>query len=321
MDLTYQYPPDLFEELVATIPLLNRSKQAVVDFFRGAGVASDLLSDLANRVITDRNNINKFEISRTVLARLNDKGESTLRERREVLKRVIEFKDFSVCWDKDRLNAKGRIAEIRELVHEKDAFTRMSLERERERSQRLERQRAEDSKRRRRTEERESLKKELFALFGMTDVRKRGEKFEEVLNNLFAHFGVLIRESFAIRSEESGKIFEQIDGAIEIDRRLFLVEVKWYKDPIDVNHVSRHLVRVFSRSEAHAIMISASEFTESAIAICKDGLRDKVVSLVLLEEIVRWLDSEGDLTDLLRQKIQLAILDRMPFSRVSPATA
>src|SRR5439155_9400885 len=105
-------------------------------FFRGAGVGDEFTRDLADRVRSDKQIINKYEIVRTVLARLNEKGEATLRERREVIKRVVEFEDFSTCWPDDQLKAKGLVAEIRRLVGVKDAFTRMQIERDRERAAR-----------------------------------------------------------------------------------------------------------------------------------------------------------------------------------------
>ena len=88
MDITFHYPPELFELLVEAIPRLFRSKRAVLLFFEGAGVSFNLLDDLWQKVETDRTNIHKYEIVRTVLTRLNEQGEATLRERREVLKRV-----------------------------------------------------------------------------------------------------------------------------------------------------------------------------------------------------------------------------------------
>ena len=49
-DITFHYPPELFNLLVDAIPALNKSKKDVVLFFRGAGVPEDLLKDLAQRV-------------------------------------------------------------------------------------------------------------------------------------------------------------------------------------------------------------------------------------------------------------------------------
>src|SRR5216684_1549155 len=129
-EIIHHYPPELLKLLVDAIPLLCPSKRDVLVFFKGAGVASAATADFAQRVATDKDSVNKYEIVREVLVRLNDKGEATLRERREVLKRVVEFEDFSTCWPNDQLKAKGLVAEIRRVVGVKDAFTRMSLERE-----------------------------------------------------------------------------------------------------------------------------------------------------------------------------------------------
>jgi restriction system protein len=75
-------------------------------------------------------------MTRQVLCRLNDAGESALATRREVLKRASEFEDFSSCWDNDRLKAQGLVTQIQKLVNVKDSFTRMNIERERKRKQR-----------------------------------------------------------------------------------------------------------------------------------------------------------------------------------------
>jgi len=98
MDITFHYPPELFELLIDTIPLLCRSKKGVLHFLQGAGVDLQLLDDLWQQVERDKDSIHKHEIVRTTLTRLNMQGEVTLRERREILKRVVEFEDFSSCW-------------------------------------------------------------------------------------------------------------------------------------------------------------------------------------------------------------------------------
>ena len=132
MDIIYHYPPELFNLLVDTIPLLCRSKKDTVLFFKGAGVGSNLTSDVEHHVLYDKDNINKYEIVRTILSKINEKGETTLRERREILKRVTEFESFSNCWPNDQLKAKGLVSEIRRVINVKDSFTRMRQEREKE---------------------------------------------------------------------------------------------------------------------------------------------------------------------------------------------
>src|SRR5438552_3821410 len=116
--------------LIDTIPCLCRSKKDVLLFFRGAGVGAALTDDLQKQVLTSPGSVRKHEIARTVLTRLNARGEASLRERREILKRITEFEDFSTCWPEDQLKAKGFLAEVRRVVNVKDSFTRMSQERE-----------------------------------------------------------------------------------------------------------------------------------------------------------------------------------------------
>src|SRR5687767_6249381 len=117
MDITFHFPPELMNLLVDTIPLLCRSKADTLLFLRGAGVAEPMLADLKVKVQQDRNQITKYEITRTVLTRLNERGESALGERREVLRRVVDFADFSSCWDSDRLKAQGLVASVRQIVN------------------------------------------------------------------------------------------------------------------------------------------------------------------------------------------------------------
>ena len=50
MNDVYHYPPDLFDLVVQTIPLLNKSKKSVLTFFNGAGVNTSLYNDLAIKV-------------------------------------------------------------------------------------------------------------------------------------------------------------------------------------------------------------------------------------------------------------------------------
>lgn len=139
----FHYPPDVFDLLVNTIPLLSKSKKGVVLFLRGAGIADEDLSEVSQIVNTRPDEINKFEIVRRVLTKLNARGDSGLKPRREIIKRVTEFASFESCWPEDQYKAKGLVANVREAVDAKDSFTRMKHEREAARDRELSRLRAE----------------------------------------------------------------------------------------------------------------------------------------------------------------------------------
>jgi restriction system protein len=317
MDLAYHYPPELYQLLVDTVPRLCRSKQDVLTFFRGAGIADSALAALRARLAREPKNLSKFEITRTVLSHINERGEAGLRERREVLKRVVEFEDFSTCWPEDQLKAKGLIAEIRRVINVKDSFARMNQERDREAQVRrdalLAKQRTADEQRR----ARDDAKRELFAAFAESNPQLRGNKLERALNHICQAHGISIREAFRLTDEKSGTTLEQIDGVIEVDGHLYLVEVKWLSGSVDVLDVSRHLVRVYHRAEMRGLFVSSTEFTGPALEVCREALQQTVVALCLVSELVTWLEGDGDLTVLLRKKIVAAQTDKNPFHRVA----
>lgn len=315
-EIIHHYPPELLKLLVDTIPLLCPSKRDVLVFFKGAGVASTITADLAQKVATDKDSVNKYEIVREVLVRLNDKGEATLRERREVLKRVVEFEDFSTCWANDQLKAKGLVAEIRRVVDVKDSFGRMRQEQEAERKQRIDPEQQRRAALKERKTKLEQVKKDLYALFSMTDPQKRGKQLEGLLNRLFATGGILVREAFTRVAPTGEGVVEQIDGVIEMDGEIYLVEMKWWDKPLGTGEVSQHLVRVFSRHCARGLLISYSGFTDPAIAICRESLSRMVVALCGLQEVVQLLEREDDLVEFLKKKVRAAVIDKNPHHRI-----
>lgn len=312
-DISFHYPPELFQLLVDAIPRLCRSKKDVLLFFRGAGVQPEIQKDLELRVRTDKDSVKKFEMVRTVLTRLNEKGELTLRERREILKRVVEFEDFSRCWPKDELEAKGLVSEIARVINVKDSFTRMRIEKDKlqqkHSSEYLERIKVQQDK----DSALEGIRKGLVDLFHMDNAQKRGKVLEGILNQYFAIEGILVREDFCRTGESGAGVVEQIDGVIELDGKLYLVEMKWLSVKVGKEDISPHLVRVYSRGDVGGIFISASEYTKGAIDACKDALAQKTIALCQLQEITLLLERKGSLKSFLLKKIQAAVLDKEPF--------
>jgi len=264
-------------------------------------------------VITNRDSISKYEITRTVLERLNEAGDKTLRTRRDIIKRVVEFEDFSCCWESDILKAKGAVSEVQKILNAKDSFTRMKLERDNERLERQQEQKKKLEMIQKKANEFSSVKKEFFELFQESNPQIRGKKLERVLNNLFKINNIIIREAFTVSGENKEGIIEQIDGAIELDGQVYLVEMKWLKDPVDIAEVSQHLVRIYHRSYARGIFISASGYTKAAIVTCREALQKTVIVLSKLEELVQLIEQEKDLKEFLKAKVNISITDKNPL--------
>jgi restriction system protein len=313
-DITFQYPPELFNLLVDTIPLLSRSKKDVVLFFRGAGVPEPMLADFMDRLKTDAANVNKYEIARTTLQRLNERGEAGLAHRREVLRRVVEFASFDSCWPSDQLKAKGLVASIRDVVNQKDSFTRMNQAREEERAARLAELERANKQKQEQAAKIEAAKNEFYGLFvSSLTPQQRGKKLEAALNNVFRAYGILVKEAFHLVGEPGEGIVEQIDGVIELKGVLHFVEMKWYKDPVGKAEISEHLVRLISRAEARGLIISASDYTDPAIHTCREFLQHKIVALCHLQELVILLEKQADISAFLGQKIEAAQIHKNPY--------
>jgi len=315
MEISFHYPPELLQLLIDTLPKLCKSKSDLLLFFRGAGVSHSDLTPYQELLKTNKAAFNKYHVASELLTKVNEQGERSLRTRRELLKRVVEFDDFSICWENDRAAARGLVAQIRELINVKDSFTRMRNERDEEKRQRVEQQQAAVTERIAQKSRRDRVKNDLYRLFGEADAHKRGRSLEGVLNELFACQDILVRQSFSIRGSCSEGVIEQIDGLIELAGHSYLVEMKWWNGPLGIGDVAPHLVRVFGRGgQARGLFLSYTPFTAPAVAECRNALAGgAVIVLATLQEIVDLLERDGDLQLWLKRKVDAAIIDKNPL--------
>jgi len=313
MEYHFHYPPDLINLLLEAIPILSKSKKTLILFFKGSGVPVDMLADIEEIVISNPDSIKKHEIVRIVLDRINEAGDRTLTTRREILKRVTEFEDFSCCWTQDQYKAMALVAQIRKMINVKDSFTRMQQERENEiQKKQVEYQQLVHGELQRK-QLIQTIRTDLCSLFSEPNPQIRGKRLEVILNKLFDVYGILIQESFTLVGDNNEGIVEQIDGVVEVDNFLYLVEMKWWKEPIGVPELSQHLVRLFNRQDIRGIFISASGFTSASIQESKNFLSQKILVLIELKEIVLLLEQNGDLLTLIRNKIRQALIYKNPF--------
>lgn len=314
---SFHYSPEIIQLLIKTIPLLCRSKKDVILFFQGAGVE---FADLAEVTVIVRNNpssINKFEIARNLITKINIHGDSGLKVRREIIKRVVEFESFENCWENDQYKAKGLVTSIREAVNKKDAFTRMKQERDAERSERVAQQQTERSLAAERRKKLEAINQRLSALFMMDDKpQERGKLLEGVLNDLFRAYGILVREDFRRKAPDTAVVVEQIDGVIELDGTIHLVEMKWLNTSIGIGEFAPHLSRLFMRANANGIFIATNGYTSSVLSECRTALSHKTLFLCSLHEIILLLQRQDDLITFLKRKSQAAIIDKNPFLEI-----
>lgn len=318
-DDRFHYPPELLSQLVDTIPLLCKSKKDLLLFFRGAGMTPSMMAEVEEIVDADRSALHKFEIARRLLTRLNELGDRALGIRRELLRRVVEFEDFTRCWDSDVMKAKGLVAEIQRTVNVKDSFTRMSQARDQEaeaaKTMRDRDRQAEISLAKARRARIADAKDKLFVLFGETDPHKRGKALEGALNNVFAAYEIPTEEDFR-RVSEDGATLEQIDGVIDVDNDTFLVEMKWWSAKMGPAEVSPHINRILLRPRVLGLFISNTGYTQAALEMCTEFLQHGMLILCTLREIVNLLERQGDLVAFIKAKVRSAKLHKRPFHEI-----
>lgn len=212
--------------------------------------------------------------------------------------------------------AKGLVADVRSLVEKHDFFRRLQQAKEVEAAKHREVVRAEAKRIQRQRAERHAVLKEIQSLATTNNPQSRGKQFEKVMNRLFEVSGILVREAFELIENPGQGISEQVDGAIELDGHIYVVEMKWQRNPVDVDDVSRHIGRVLTRTECRGLFISASGYTKSAVSECKQAMKYAPIVLCKLEEIVRLLEAEDSVSEFLKSKAQKLIIEKQPLAEV-----
>ncbi len=142
----------------------------------------------------------------------------------------------------------------------------------------------------------------------------RGLATERSTRDLFRRAGLLVEDGINVRMPRSG-IVEQIDGVVELDGHRYLLEVRDHHAPLSAEELAWPLLKARSRAGVGLIVVSAGGYTQPAIERCRGALRELVVVLVHLDELVALQDPKGELPDLLRTKVRAAELHRDPYWR------
>ncbi len=101
--------------------------------------------------------------------------------------------------------------------------------------------------------------KNRFLKLQQQEPHRRGYEFQNFLHDLFRAYGFNPRPSFSL-------VGEQIDGSVELDHEIYLVEAKWQQEPV----AKRDLVALEDKVRSHSrmgrgIFITAGSFSEDGV--------------------------------------------------------
>ncbi|MGH1516564.1 hypothetical protein [Chryseobacterium sp. JK1] len=123
-------------------------------------------------------------------------------------------------------------------------------------------------------------------------LQQRGRDFEELINNVFQDEGVLLKKGFHSSDRKS----EQIDGAIEIDNRIFLIETKWVKSKLAASDLFSFIGKIENKFFGTlGIFISKEKLSENFINALNKGRR-QVVIVIHGEDVELLFDSKNNIS-------------------------
>ena len=123
---------------------------------------------------------------------------------------------------------------------------------------------------------------------------------------------------FETRRDEDGKPTEKIDGVVELDTNLYLVEMRWEDLPVSPADIQAHMEMLRTDEEGCAtrgVFISFSGYTELAILAAKEACATgNLVILCTVADMTHVLEGEGHLDAFLRTRIHIASFDKNPYA-------
>jgi hypothetical protein len=129
--------------------------------------------------------------------------------------------------------------------------------------------------------------------------RDRGRRFEKLVQDVFAAWGMLKRRAYGTRDNKS----EQIDGALRFDNRYALLEVKWEQARLAASALFSFLGKVDGKfSGTIGVFVSRTELTENFLKALRAGRRQCII-VIHGQDVDDLFDPTFDLADYLREHV------------------
>ncbi|MDK9700269.1 MAG: restriction endonuclease [bacterium] len=152
------------------------------------------------------------------------------------------------------------------------------------------------------------IKDQYYGIMNMENRQKAGKEFEIVLNGLFEHSGLSPRKAFRVVGEE-------IDGSLEFEKEIYLIEAKWEKYPLSEAPLSNFREKVTGKSLfTRGIFISYNGFTSNAVDALTRG-KQPIFFLVDGQDLHYVFENKIELKELLSKKLRLLCEEGKVFVR------
>jgi len=144
--------------------------------------------------------------------------------------------------------------------------------------------------------------------------KERGFEFEKLINKICDDKEILILKSYKTADSE-----QQIDGAIEINNKIFLIEAKWEDTAtLAASKLFSFLGKINSKIEGTlGIFISHNELSENFISSVRNGLRQNCILIHGEDNIKDIVDQTVDIKEFIWYIFQQASTKNRSFVKTS----
>ncbi len=114
--------------------------------------------------------------------------------------------------------------------------------------------------------------REAFEKAHLLSPQQKGYALEKIFVDLMRISGIPVEEPFRI-------VGEQLDGAVKHDGHYYLVELKWFAEPLEPKHVGSFYFKVEGKLGARGIAIAMNGYTSGVLESVAKGKELKILLL------------------------------------------
>ncbi len=282
-------PQDLANLLAVAIRDVVWYRDKVNSFLEGCGVPESIMIEVRRLRGTDAQTIKKVNY---VLEELGNKGDEGWMVARKMLTDMHYWKDLH------SIEAERKDKAIKSLQELQKAYAKYKAQKDYQEQQvrqeeRMQRERETRSQTSGLDHARlQGFRDEFDQVWSLSDLKERGDRFEDLMNRIFDYFSEDSKGSFR-------RVGEQIDGQFYFDKHWYLVEVRWREQKSSAGDVSvlRGRAKEAYGGDTRGLFVSFNGFSSE----CLESLKGKTDERVILMDGV-------DLRDVLNCDISFDVL-------------
>ncbi len=151
----------------------------------------------------------------------------------------------------------------------------------------------------------ESFKNEFLDLTNLEGItpQQRGRNLEKLISEILEFIGW--NQEANVRTS-----YEQIDVVIHQNRKFYLIECKWERDPIEASIIDQLFGKLSKRIGTNGILMSMSGFSSGAVQNVQDSVNQKLIFLFGKKDIEEIIANPNSFETLLNEKYKTLVMRR-----------